>query len=75
MYIQLEDTNDNKNYYAMRFNFIWINDRSQLFDLGTNNFTANITEISETGLVKIKFSTELDLRHFNITKTEKYRTL
>lgn len=36
------------------------------------NFTANITEISETGLVKVMFSTFVEKRYFNITKHEDY---
>ena len=75
VYIQLEDTSNNNNYYAIRFKFIWINDFSDYYDPISNNFTANITDISETGLVKIKFSTELDIKVFNITKTEEYRYL
>ena len=71
-YIQLEDQNENKNYYAIRFNLVWINDLSEFYDPWASNFTANITEITNTGLVKIKFSTHLDTSPFNITKTEKY---
>ena len=44
-YIQLEDAFENKNYYAIRFNFVWINDTT-VWDPPANNFTANITEIT-----------------------------
>ena len=43
-----------------------------MYDKNTKNFTANITEISETGLVKVMFSAYVETRYFNDTRHKDY---
>ena len=65
--VELEDEYGNIVTYGINFKIIWIGEFDPWADKDVR-FTANITEITDTGLVKVLFSTPIENRWFNITR-------
>ena len=71
--VELIDDYGNVAKYSINFKIIWIGEFDRYDDLN-NRFTANITEITDTGLVKVSFSTPIENRWFNITRHKNFST-
>lgn len=63
----LIDDYGNKASYTMTFKIIWIGEFDP-YDGNGVRFTANITDITNTGLVKVMFSSGIETKYFNITR-------
>ena len=67
----LIDEYGNKASYSMNFKIIWIGEFDP-YDENGARFIANITDITNTGLVKVMFSTAIETKYFNITRHKNF---
>ena len=69
--VDLVDDYGNVVTYLFNFKIIWIPEWDPYGD-NDKRFRANITEISDTGLVKVMFNLPIENRWFNITRHKNY---